>query len=155
MCLPVFRTLLVVDIGNLLPYIYAVCWVFFCLQLKVVTMILSKGTESRNYTKDVENNLRLIELDSIQVLIECTSAFSVFSGMERWCIVVSAVLFIPIIKLFVPTYWYNYSHFGIYGKLVCNLQATIEFMHSNVCISWLVTGLLTSDAWFTLFGRQC
>lgn len=67
-----FRALLVVDVGNLLTYIYVVCLVFFCFQLKVVTMILSKGTESRNYTKDVENNLRIIELDSIQVLIECT-----------------------------------------------------------------------------------
>lgn len=42
---------------------------FFCLPLKVVTMILSKGTTSRNYTKDVEHNLRRIELDSIQVLV--------------------------------------------------------------------------------------
>ncbi|XP_057766628.1 vacuolar protein sorting-associated protein 52 A [Salvia miltiorrhiza] len=36
----------------------------------VVTMILSKGTTSRNYTKDVEHNLRRIELDSIQDYIK-------------------------------------------------------------------------------------
>ncbi|KAL1547803.1 Vacuolar protein sorting-associated protein 52 [Salvia divinorum] len=36
----------------------------------VVTMILSKGTSSRNYTKDVEHNLRRIELDSIQDYIK-------------------------------------------------------------------------------------
>ncbi|XP_042055499.1 vacuolar protein sorting-associated protein 52 A-like isoform X3 [Salvia splendens] len=36
----------------------------------VVTMILLKGTSSRNYTKDVEHNLRRIELDSIQDYIK-------------------------------------------------------------------------------------
>ncbi|KAH6778696.1 Vps52 / Sac2 family [Perilla frutescens var. hirtella] len=36
----------------------------------VVTIILSQGPTSRNYTKDVENNLRRIELDSIQDYIK-------------------------------------------------------------------------------------
>lgn len=35
--------------------------------LQVVTNILSKGTTLREYTKGVENNLRQVELDSIQV----------------------------------------------------------------------------------------
>lgn len=40
-------------------------FVFFIL--KVVATILSKGTKLRDYTKDVENNLRKVELDSIEV----------------------------------------------------------------------------------------
>ena len=36
-----------------------------CMQ--VVANILSKGTKLREYTKGVENNLRQVELDSIQV----------------------------------------------------------------------------------------
>lgn len=45
-------------------------FVWFSLQLfflQVVTNILSKGTKLREYTKGVENNLRQVELDSIQV----------------------------------------------------------------------------------------
>ncbi|KAK6126981.1 hypothetical protein DH2020_039270 [Rehmannia glutinosa] len=38
--------------------------------MKVVAMILSKGTKLRDYTKDVENNLRQIELDSIEDYIK-------------------------------------------------------------------------------------
>ncbi|KAG8384075.1 hypothetical protein BUALT_Bualt04G0080300 [Buddleja alternifolia] len=37
-----------------------------CLNDDVVATILSKGTKLRDYTKDVENNLRQIELDSIE-----------------------------------------------------------------------------------------
>ncbi|KAL0285055.1 UNVERIFIED_CONTAM: Vacuolar protein sorting-associated protein 52 A [Sesamum calycinum] len=35
---------------------------------EVVAIILSKGTNLRDYTKDVENNLRQLELDSIEFL---------------------------------------------------------------------------------------
>lgn len=41
------------------------------LALKVVAMILSKGSSLRDYTKDVENNLRQVELESIEVLLQC------------------------------------------------------------------------------------
>lgn len=52
----------------------------FCSRLKVVTIILSQGTASRNYTKDVEHNLRRIELDSIQVLIKRTSSLFLYEA---------------------------------------------------------------------------
>ncbi|KAL6526452.1 Vacuolar protein sorting-associated protein 52 [Orobanche gracilis] len=41
-----------------------------CKTDDVVSMILSKGTKLRDYTKDVENNLRQIELDSIEDYIK-------------------------------------------------------------------------------------
>ncbi|KAL0359754.1 UNVERIFIED_CONTAM: Vacuolar protein sorting-associated protein 52 A [Sesamum angustifolium] len=41
-----------------------------CKTDDVVAMILSKGTKLRDYTKDVENNLRQIELDSIEDYIK-------------------------------------------------------------------------------------
>ncbi|RVX02753.1 Vacuolar protein sorting-associated protein 52 A [Vitis vinifera] len=38
--------------------------------MQVVANILSKGTKLREYTKGVENNLRQVELDSIQDYIK-------------------------------------------------------------------------------------
>ncbi|CAM8929889.1 unnamed protein product [Rhodiola kirilowii] len=41
-----------------------------CKNDDVVTNILSKGTELRDYTKGVENNVRQVELESIQDYIK-------------------------------------------------------------------------------------
>lgn len=61
-------------LGLYLPYLYA----------KVVANILSKGTTLREYTKGVENNLRQVELDSIQVCCNNTlnTVLSVFFLFE-------------------------------------------------------------------------
>ncbi|PON34867.1 Vps [Parasponia andersonii] len=52
-----------------------------CKNDEVVANILSKGTKLREYTKGVENNIRQVELDSIQSLLQERRFRSIFEEM--------------------------------------------------------------------------
>ncbi|XP_042484874.1 vacuolar protein sorting-associated protein 52 A-like isoform X2 [Macadamia integrifolia] len=56
-----------------------------CKKDEVVTDILSKGTKLREYTKGVENNVRKVELNSIQEYIKESDNLVSLHGQIRDC----------------------------------------------------------------------